>query len=118
MKGRNSEFTPPQLVIEYVLNRRHQQITLSAVGCHEKHIPHQECFTDPGVDESVCNGAITSREARQIFNSHNIPSTVDLLAFPALFVAGLEKAAEFLLHQFPMVRIQGGICFTQFLTID
>ena len=32
-------------------------------------------------------------------------STVDLLAFPALFTAGLEKATEFLRHQFPMVRI-------------
>jgi len=33
-------------------------------------------------------------------------STVDLLAFPALFAAGLDKAAEFLRHQFPMVRLQ------------
>jgi len=33
-------------------------------------------------------------------------STVDLLAFPALFATGLDKAAEFLRHQFPMVRVQ------------
>jgi len=30
--------------------------------------------------------------------------TVDLLAFPALFAAGLDKTAGFLQHQFPMIR--------------
>ena len=32
-------------------------------------------------------------------------STVDLLAFPAHFAAALDKAEEFLRHQFPMVGI-------------
>lgn len=36
-------------------------------------------------------------------------STVDLLAFSALFAAGLDKASEFLWHQFPMVRILRGL---------
>ena len=36
--------------------------------------------------------------------SRGTPSTVDLLAFPAHFTVALDKAAEFLRHQFPMVR--------------
>ena len=38
------------------------QITRSVVGCHKEHLSHQEYFTDPGVDESVGQGAVTSQE--------------------------------------------------------
>jgi len=80
------------------------QITRSVVGCHKEHLSHQEYFTDPGVDESVSRGAVTSRGKASETDLLGTFSTVDLLAFPALFAAGLYKAAEFLRHQFPMVR--------------
>lgn len=41
------------------------------------------------------------------------PSTVDLLAFPAHFAVALDKTAEFLRHQFPMVRVQGSVGFVE-----
>jgi len=77
----------------------------SIVRCHEEPPTHQECLTDPGIDESVCKGAATLDEKLPGLIYCGTIRTVNLLAFPALFATGLEKVAGFLRHQFPMVRI-------------
>ena len=96
----------------------HQQITRSVVGCHKKHPPHQECFTDPSVNEGVCRGAAISCEILPGLIPCGIYSAVDLLAFQALFVAGLEKAADFLVHPFPVVRTSGITNCVEVLTVE